>query len=113
MAGNGVSLRESKVRGSMPTCRHSPIGTALKTGRTSPSGYRSRDLLAAATLAVTDAFDIILKNLETVAGHVRLRVGGNFLPGEEASYERLLDRLVFATTARKSRCRLTPSFTGG
>ena len=28
-----------------------------------------------------------------VAGHVRLRLGGNFLPGQEASYERLLDRL--------------------
>ena len=39
------------------------------------------------------SFDIIFSNLLAVAGHVRLKVGGNFLPGQEASYERLLDRL--------------------
>jgi len=38
-------------------------------------------------------FDIIFANLRAVAGHVRIRLGGNFLPGQEASYERLLARL--------------------
>lgn len=39
------------------------------------------------------SFDVIFANLAAVAGHVRLRVGGNFLPGQAASYERLLARL--------------------
>lgn len=38
-------------------------------------------------------FDVIFRNLVAVAGHVRLEVGGNFLPGQEASYARLLERL--------------------
>ena len=38
-------------------------------------------------------FDRIFANLAAVAGHVRLRLGGNFLPGQEGSYVRLLDRL--------------------
>jgi uncharacterized protein len=39
------------------------------------------------------SFDIIFSNLVAVAGHARLKVGGNFLPGQERSYERLLDRM--------------------
>ena len=38
-------------------------------------------------------FDVIFDNLVAVAGHVRLDVGGNFLPGQEASYTRLVHRL--------------------
>ncbi|MEO5729437.1 MAG: radical SAM protein [Byssovorax sp.] len=38
-------------------------------------------------------FDVIFDNLVAVAGHVRLEVGGNFLPGQEASYTRLVQRL--------------------
>ncbi len=37
-------------------------------------------------------FDGIFSNLLAVAGKVRLRVGGNFQPGQEASYERLVQR---------------------
>lgn len=38
-------------------------------------------------------FDVIFENLVAVAGHVELDVGGNFLPGQQASYERLVQRL--------------------
>jgi uncharacterized protein len=46
-------------------------------------------------------FDIVFSNLQAVAGHVRLRVGGNFLPGQAASYERLLCRLEQANLLDK------------
>ena len=39
------------------------------------------------------SFDQIFANLLEVAGHVRLRIGGNFYAGQEASYERLMERL--------------------
>jgi uncharacterized protein len=39
------------------------------------------------------SFDRIYANLMEVAGHVKLRLGGNFLPGQAASYERLMDRI--------------------
>ncbi len=39
------------------------------------------------------SFDEIFANLAAVAGHVHLEVGGNFLPGQEASYARLVQRL--------------------
>jgi uncharacterized protein len=40
-------------------------------------------------------FDVIFENVVAVAlaGATRLRVGGNFLPGQEASYARLVERL--------------------
>src|SRR5437762_9668957 len=38
-------------------------------------------------------FDRIYANVLEVAGHVRLRIGGNFYPGQEASYYRLIERL--------------------
>lgn len=46
-------------------------------------------------------FDRIFTNLTEVAGHVRLRIGGNFYPGQEASYERLMDRLQAADLLSK------------
>lgn len=39
------------------------------------------------------SFDVIFENLVAVAGHVHLDVGGNFLPGQQESYARLLQRL--------------------
>jgi uncharacterized protein len=39
------------------------------------------------------SFDQIFANLLEVAGNVRLRIGGNFYAGQEASYERLMARL--------------------
>jgi uncharacterized protein len=39
------------------------------------------------------SFDTIFTNAVAVAGAVRLRVGGNFLPDQEESYQRLIDRL--------------------
>jgi uncharacterized protein len=39
------------------------------------------------------SFDEIFANLLEVAGHVRLRVGGNFYAGQEDSYERLMEKL--------------------
>ena len=39
------------------------------------------------------SFDRIFQNVVEVAPLMRLRVGGNFLPGQAASYERLLERL--------------------
>ncbi len=39
------------------------------------------------------SFDVIFENLCAVAGHVRLDVGGNFLPGQQESYARLIQRL--------------------
>ena len=47
------------------------------------------------------SFDAIFENLTAVAGSVRLWVGGNFYPGQEASYERLIDRLEDAGVASK------------
>ena len=47
------------------------------------------------------SFSIIFANLLAVAGHVRLRVGGNFMPGQEASYERLLERMEAANILSK------------
>jgi uncharacterized protein len=38
-------------------------------------------------------FDTILENAVAVADAVRLRVGGNFLPGQDESYARLVQRL--------------------
>lgn len=38
-------------------------------------------------------FDRIFRNAQAAAPLVRLRVGGNFLPGQAASFERLLQRL--------------------
>ena len=38
-------------------------------------------------------FDEIFASIAAVAPHVRVRVGGNFLPGQAASFEKLLDRL--------------------
>jgi uncharacterized protein len=46
-------------------------------------------------------FDAIFQNLLQVAGHVRLRVGGNFYPGQEASYRRLVERMESADLLRK------------
>lgn len=39
------------------------------------------------------SFDAIFQNLVDVAGSVRVRVGGNFFPDQEQSYDRLLERL--------------------
>ena len=39
------------------------------------------------------SFDQIFANLLEVAGHVRLRIGGNFYAGQEASYDRLMEKL--------------------
>ena len=39
------------------------------------------------------SFDVIFNNAVAVAGAVRLRVGGNFLPHQEESYGRLVKRL--------------------
>jgi uncharacterized protein len=39
------------------------------------------------------SFDAIFEAVVQVAGAVRLRVGGNFFPGQEASYARLVERL--------------------
>jgi uncharacterized protein len=39
------------------------------------------------------SFDAIFQRAAEVADLVRLRVGGNFLPGQEESYARLVDRL--------------------
>ena len=47
------------------------------------------------------SFDQIFANLVLCAPHVRMRVGGNFAPGQDASYERLLERLVAAGLAGK------------
>ncbi|PWU07040.1 MAG: hypothetical protein C5B51_10870, partial [Terriglobia bacterium] len=47
------------------------------------------------------SFDRIFANLRAVAGYVRLRLGGNFLPGQEASYERLIERLDNANLLTK------------
>jgi uncharacterized protein len=38
-------------------------------------------------------FDTIFANIVACAPHVKIRIGGNFLPGQAASYERLLERL--------------------
>jgi uncharacterized protein len=45
-------------------------------------------------------FDILFANLKAVAGHVKDHVGGNFRPGQEESYERLLKRLEEADLIR-------------
>jgi uncharacterized protein len=42
------------------------------------------------------SFDVIFENVIAVAGAVRLRVGGNFLPDQEESYTRLVERLAAA-----------------
>lgn len=47
------------------------------------------------------SFDIIFNNLIEVAGHVRLRLGGNFMPDQEESYMRLIQRLEDAGIASK------------
>jgi uncharacterized protein len=39
------------------------------------------------------SFDVIFKNVVSVAGATRLRIGGNFLPDQEESYARLVQRL--------------------
>jgi uncharacterized protein len=39
------------------------------------------------------SFDQIFANVVACAPHVKIRVGGNFGPGEAASYERLLERM--------------------
>jgi uncharacterized protein len=39
------------------------------------------------------SFDEIFANLLAVAGHVRLRIGGNFHAGQESSYDRLMEKL--------------------
>ena len=46
-------------------------------------------------------FDVIFENLVAVAGHVRLDVGGNFLPGQQESYTRLIERLDDAGLLQK------------
>ena len=45
------------------------------------------------------SFDRIFENLVAVAPHVRVRVGGNFLPDQAASFEKLLDRIEKAGIA--------------
>ncbi len=47
------------------------------------------------------SFDVVFQNLVEVAGAVRLWVGGNFYPGQEESYGRLVDRLEDAGIASK------------
>jgi uncharacterized protein len=42
------------------------------------------------------SFDEIFANVVACASIVRIRIGGNFLPGQEASFEKLLDRLESA-----------------
>jgi uncharacterized protein len=46
-------------------------------------------------------FEQIFANVVAVAPHVRLRIGGNFAPGERASYEKLLARLDAAGLSGK------------
>lgn len=46
-------------------------------------------------------FDRIFENVVAVAGAVRLRIGGNFFPGQEASYERLVQKLDEAGVLQK------------
>ncbi|MEP7126761.1 MAG: radical SAM protein [Byssovorax sp.] len=47
------------------------------------------------------SFDVIFENLTAVAGHVRLDLGGNFLPGQQESYTRLIERLDQAGILKK------------
>lgn len=47
------------------------------------------------------SFDVIFENLVAVADHVRLDVGGNFLPGQQESYTRLIQRLDEAGILKK------------
>ena len=47
------------------------------------------------------SFDRIFANVVACAPHVPIRIGGNFLPGQGASYERLLERLDAAGLAGK------------
>ena len=47
------------------------------------------------------SFDRIFENLLACAPHIPIRIGGNFLPEQAASYERLLDRLQDAGLAGK------------
>lgn len=42
------------------------------------------------------SFDLVFDGLTQIAGATRVWVGGNFFPGQEASYERLVDRIVDA-----------------
>ncbi len=46
-------------------------------------------------------FDVIFQNVVAVAGAVRLRVGGNFLAGQQESYTRLVERLEVAGVLSK------------
>jgi uncharacterized protein len=46
-------------------------------------------------------FDLIFENVVAVADAVQLNIGGNFLPGQEASYERLVQRLDEAGVLQK------------
>jgi uncharacterized protein len=47
------------------------------------------------------SFDVIFENLVAVADHVKLDVGGNFLPGQQESYTRLIQRLDDAGILKK------------
>jgi len=47
------------------------------------------------------SFDVIFDNVVAVADHVPVAVGGNFLPGQQASYARLVDRLEAAGVLSK------------
>ena len=47
------------------------------------------------------SFDVIFENLVAVADHVKLDVGGNFLPGQQESYTRLIQRLDDAGVLKK------------
>ena len=47
------------------------------------------------------SFDVIFENLVAVADHVKLDVGGNFLPGQQESYTRLIQRLDEAGILKK------------
>lgn len=61
------------------------------------------------------SFDDTFRNLVEVAGSARIWIGGNFYPGQDASYERLLDRIEDAGVAEKlSHVRFKPVVeTGG
>lgn len=46
------------------------------------------------------SFDRIFENVVAIAPHARVRIGGNFLPEQAASFEALLDRLERSGVAR-------------
>ena len=46
------------------------------------------------------SFDAIFENVKALAPHMRVRIGGNFLPGQVASFEKLIARLEESGVAK-------------